>query len=350
MDVKAEADANGPSSLDYLSSSSAQAVSSIASGVPNNNDAEVAVGGASSLNPLRFENGDFSAGVGASSIGQSGTVVSIEGWDIHLKQVALGTNSTGSGVGDTIGGYNTPIDAGGSDDVAATSYDSNPVTFSYEIQNNQITLATNEVNIDSYGKIHGPYIVAKEAISLNPDDEFSFTWEATGDGGDATDVYAYLLNTETGSTIELEDYTSAGPGAVAPQTVSHTMAAGTAGLYKFVFVSGAYDADGGGVVGSEVRLGNVTVTENSNASTTTTASVSLKAQEANTVRIQKELLTQLAPLLALAIIIRSLEQMVRFLRLIQEQGIFYLVARCCVLQRQITLLTFDLIVQVVGII
>ena len=294
LDVKAEADANGPSSLDYLSSSSAQAVSSIASGVPNNNDAEVAVGGASSLNPLRFENGDFSAGVGASSIGQSGTVVSIEGWDIHLKQVALGTNSTGSGVGDTIGGYNTPIDAGGSDDVAATSYDSNPVTFSYEIQNNQITLATNEVNIDSYGKIHGPYIVAKEAISLNPDDEFSFTWEATGDGGDATDVYAYLLNTETGSTIELEDYTSAGPGAVAPQTVSHTMAAGTAGLYKFVFVSGAYDADGGGVVGSEVRLGNVTVTENSNASTTTTASVSLKAQEANTVRIQKELLTQLA--------------------------------------------------------
>mgnify|MGYP001231102328 FL=1 len=303
LDIASSRTASGSSSLDYLVNSPATETSSITAGVPLTSDAVVADGGASTLNPLQFFNGDFSFSTGSGTNLNNGNSVAVDGWDIYLEQIALSPVASGTALSANIDGHPTPADdapAGSAgDDTAATIYEGTPVTFSYEIAGNEITLATNEITAPSNGIIHGPYIVSDEAISLNEGDVFSFDWESTGDGGDVTDVYAYLQNVADGSTIELLDFTSPGVGAVPKTNVSYTLTnsdtgpGGQGGLYKFVFISGAYDGDGGGIVGSEVKVSNVSVTENSGLSTTTTATVTLEAQETESLRIARGLLTEL---------------------------------------------------------
>ena len=63
-------------------------------------------------------------------------------------------------------------------------------------------------------------------------DTVTFNWKAAN-GADAFDVYAYLLNTADGSTIELLDETADGSTEFAPANVTVS----AAGDYKFVFVS-----------------------------------------------------------------------------------------------------------------
>ena len=143
-------------------------------------------------------------------------------------------------------------------------------------------------------------MISSDAIWLNSADVVSFDWEFTGVGsaGDYADVYAYLLNTSDGSTVELTDYTASSSGGTGTVSVSQTLSNddnGNAidGLYKFVFVSGAYDNDGGSIVGSEVIVSNLSVNDTGGDSKTSTASTTLQAQESSAVSIGRSTLGSL---------------------------------------------------------
>ena len=278
------------SSLDYLSNSPIVTRTSSATGVPASSTAEIAT--ASNLNPLNFANPNFGANDSSSSQAQSGTTISIPGWSIGLNQVSL----DGTGANNSIGGFPTPAPAPGSasDAASVTGVGGAAINFSYTDQGNELTLRTNDITTNSNGVAHGPYIISDSAISLNTGDTVSFDWESTGVGGDFTDVYAYLLDVTNGNALTMLDYTSGSSGAVAKQTVSKTLAGGEAGMYKLVYISGAYDSDGGGIVGSETKISNISVTESTpGASTTTSADVIIQARESGGVTIARSKLGSL---------------------------------------------------------
>ena len=273
--------------LDYLSSSAVTDPSdrwadptSTTTGIPASSTASVTT--ASTLDTLNFAGGVFNSG-----------------WDIVQSQVELG--SSGS-VTSQIGGFATPIDsepAGSAGDgntgQIATSLGNSSIDWDYSATASSMTLSTNEIKTTSKGIVHGPAMISSDAISLNTGDVVSFDWEFTGVGsaGDYADVYAYLLNTADGSTVELTDYTHNASGGTGTISVSETLGAGIDGLYKFVFVSGAYDNDGGTIVGSEVIVSNLSVTDTGGDSKTSTASTTLEAQESSAVSIARSLLASL---------------------------------------------------------
>ena len=272
------------SALDYLAASTVAsgtpAPSSTTTGIPASSTAAVAAGGASVLDSLNFARGSFDAG-----------------WDVERTQIQLGS---GGGVASTLGGFATPTDtepAGsvgdGTTATPAVSLGNSSVDFNNTATATSMTLSTNEMVVPSKGISHGPAIISQDPISLNSGDIVSFDWQATGAGGDYTDVYAYLLNVNDGSTIEMLDFTTSSNGAYVSPTISTTLGAGIDGFYKFVFISGAYDNDGGGIVGSEVIVSNIGVTDTGGDSKTSTASSTIEAQESSSVAIDRSLMASL---------------------------------------------------------
>ena len=273
--------------LDYLLSSAVTDPldrwadpTSTTTGIPSSSTASVTI--ASALDTLNFAGGVFNSG-----------------WDIAQSQIELG--SSGS-VTAQIGGFATPTDSEPAGSVGdgnagqiATSLGNSSIDWDYSATASSMTLSTNEIKTASKGIVHGPAMISSDAISLNTGDVVSFDWEFTGVGsaGDYADVYAYLLNTTDGSTVELTDYTHNASGGTGTISVSETLGAGIDGLYKFVFISGAYDNDGGTIVGSEVIVSNLSVTDTGGDSKTSTASTTVEAQESSAVSITRSMLASL---------------------------------------------------------
>ena len=195
-----------------------------------------------------FSNGDFES----NSVGDT----SITGWTVGNTRVTL------DGLTD-IGGWPTPTDAtkpasSGGDTVAMTAGQfSTQVVVSDDASRGDKSLqleSTNAMVSSGYGIIHGPYIISNDSTSLASGDTVSFDWRAQG-GQDSYDVYAYLLNVDTGSTINLLDETGSSSSW---STASITMPANSDGNYKFVFVSGTFDATGGQALGARLFLDNIT--------------------------------------------------------------------------------------------
>ena len=234
-----------------------------------------------------FQNGDFSD----TTTTVNGNVVSIPGWDIHLERVDLGpTRNTAYTT--QIGGFDTPDDPtptppnSGGDSVNT----SGTPTFNYGFGSDGVTLGQNGFNFASgagYGVLHGPYIISQAAVSLETNDSVSFEWMASG-AGDDYDVFAYLLDEDTGNTIVMLDDT----GGSGSGTVSTTVTAD--GNYKFVFMSGTYDASGGRWAGAEFSIDNVGITQaNPPPANVFTADVSVEAVESDSVTIASSLLSSL---------------------------------------------------------
>lgn len=286
--------ASGSSSLDLLGSVAATSgVSSLLNLLAESFAAEDS-GGASTLTPLAFKNSDFSQGVGSQTYSNTTGTVSISGWDIHLDQVAL--NPGTSAVSHTIAGYATPFDAdqpsnSPGDDTAVTGYNGNNIDYSYSVGSNSLTLSINDVSTSAYGQVHGPYVVSENSLLIDYGDTISFNWQGVG-AGDAADVYGYLLDVDDGTTIELVNYTHNSFGNTPVFSVSETI--NRSGNYKFVFIAGSYDDNGGGRVGSSVSLSNLAITQASPSSARlTTAEVTLSATEASQVKIKKQRLAQM---------------------------------------------------------
>lgn len=207
--------------------------------------------------PPQFINSDFEDATILSSVG---AVTQIPGWEIRRERVILGSTS--------LAGFPTPSDttiatSSGGDGGAQPSFTTYTSTFVTGSLN--ITASSDQaVNLSSTGQsqagfdvIHGPSLVSTSSVDLIAGDTISFKW-AAADGGDAPDIYAYLLNTANGSTIELLDYTgNQNQQTAAIQTL--TIGAGQDGSYKFVFVSGTYDQSGGKALGATLQIDDVEI-------------------------------------------------------------------------------------------
>ena len=114
------------------------------------------------------------------------------------------------------------------------------------------------------GVVHGPALTSNSSVLLNAGDVISFDWKAAG-GGDAYDVAAYLVDTQTGSTELLLDKTGGAPGSPsfssAWSTENHTVT--KSGNYRFAFVSGSWDATGGRAAGATLYIDNIDIQANS---------------------------------------------------------------------------------------
>lgn len=201
-----------------------------------------------------FTNGDFSS----SSVSVNGNVASIDGWDIHLEQVKLG--SLGATGPSTVAGYATPSDSTPNPTYGAriSRGDQNaPNSASYNYSVNGSTLQMySSTSVYGGDVLHGPYVVSKEPVYVAAGSDLSFDWRAQG-GSDAFDVYAYALNTDTGETINLLNQTGSGTNDSGWQTVNVDIP--TTGNYKFVFVSGTFDETFGTVAGASLYIDNVNV-------------------------------------------------------------------------------------------
>ncbi|MBT8420617.1 MAG: hypothetical protein KJO08_07115 [Gammaproteobacteria bacterium] len=130
--------------------------------------------------------------------------------------------------------------------------------------------ATNSLHLGSQGivtranltTVHGPYACSNE-IYLAQGDVVSFDWAADrAIVGDSYDVFAYLLNTETGDTEVLLNRLGSAPPP--PDSLAYTEDVGTAetiisesGDYRVIFVSGSYDSTGATLAGASFYIDNL---------------------------------------------------------------------------------------------
>jgi hypothetical protein len=104
--------------------------------------------------------------------------------------------------------------------------------------------------------LYGPVLYSNNPVYVVAGTILTFNWYAVP-GGDAYNVYGYMLNPVTGATIEILDDMSPNNGGL--QTTTKTFTAGQAGTYHFVFVCGAYDYTHGTFIGATLVIDNVTI-------------------------------------------------------------------------------------------
>jgi flagellin-like hook-associated protein FlgL len=200
----------------------------------------------------QFGNSGFSTVTPVTTSGD-GKTITIPGWTIWKDRVKLGT--------DTIGGW-LSSNASNAMPGPAPNYSTTSATGTYrwEFSNNtpsgtgtSLRLFSTGITTDSYGVVHGPYVISQESIAIEAGDTVRFKWKSEA-GGDDYDSYAYLLNVDTGAQIELLDST----GNVTPWNTSNIVV-GTPGNYKFVFLAGTFDASGGTAAGGSLYLDDIQV-------------------------------------------------------------------------------------------
>lgn len=197
----------------------------------------------------------------------SATVFEINGWEFYLKQTKLNGR-------DSIAGKLTPTDPTGTGNSASVDTVTKKTTttvwtFSYEFTSSllppgfaapqkSVRLYTaNNVISPAYGILRGPYMVSKQAVLITAGSIVRFWYK--GDGGeDAYDIFGYLLNTDTGSTVTLVNRSGTDATGETPWTEVAVKVVNT-GTYKFVFINGSWDFTGGTVTGASMYICGVRV-------------------------------------------------------------------------------------------
>jgi hypothetical protein len=200
-----------------------------------------------------FENGDFSQG-------NAGDIV-IQGWTTDTSgPIFFGQ--------DTIAGLPTPIDSttpassAGDTNVPVVSgnYDAMLDTETRSGSGLSVELSSSGIRtLQGFDIVRGPAIFSNGAVVLAAGDEVSFDWRALG-GGDAYDVYGYIIDINTNHIEVLLDETGADDTATSPW-VTESITVSQAGEYRFVFVAGTYDFTGGRLAGAQLYVDDVTVTQ-----------------------------------------------------------------------------------------
>lgn len=197
-----------------------------------------------------FGNGNFED----TTASLVGSVVTLNGWKIYLDPVKL--NGVGSILSNpTPTDFTTP--SGSPGDTPTSSAD-----YSYQFVNDAPAgvgskalrlISTNASTSIPRGIVRGPYLVSENSINPQAGDKVEFWWKAA-DGGDNFDVFAYLLDTITGNTVVLLDNS----GTITSWAkASRTILASEAGVYRFVFIAGSYDASGGTALGASLYLDEI---------------------------------------------------------------------------------------------
>jgi len=215
-----------------------------------------------------FPNGSF--GQGEFGYNPTTALWEMNGWAIsNVGQVWLNGVST-------IQGYPTPTDPNPTPYLSPGERTGSPMTYNFEMVTadlppGQVYPPDRACRLYSdgkvsapYGIVNGPYLVSTTAVTLNNGDTASFWWKAAN-GSDAYNIIAYLLNIATGGTIIFVRAVTNVPGdSTAWAQVSKTINTGAgdvAGNYKFVFISGSYDATGVQALGASLYVTNISVTK-----------------------------------------------------------------------------------------
>ncbi|MGE4456300.1 MAG: DUF4347 domain-containing protein, partial [Arcobacteraceae bacterium] len=179
-------------------------------------------------------NGDFSAGM--------------TGWTSVLSHIDLGVTK--------IAGWNTPSDSlitypsstpGNDDNDLVSGFDSPYVG----VDSGRLKLEETSLTTTGFGVVHGPAAYS-DTFYATTGMVLKFDWQANYVNDDYH-VVGYLLNTSNGAiSIALQSYGNTGSG-----TASVTVP--TSGNYRFVFVSGTFDASGGTVAGASMYIDNIRV-------------------------------------------------------------------------------------------
>lgn len=104
---------------------------------------------------------------------------------------------------------------------------------------------------------YGPAVYSNDIVYARPGDTIQFSYKALS-GGDAYNIYAYMIETSTGKTLQILDVNQNNSGIAQPwTTVNKIVQPGEEGNYNFVFINGSFDATGGLVVGSTLIIDNV---------------------------------------------------------------------------------------------
>ena len=110
---------------------------------------------------------------------------------------------------------------------------------------------------NEFGTSRGPYLISNEFVTVGANKNVSFWYKALG-LVDAYDVYAYIIEIYTGAKIKILD--ESGQSQLAGTTWQQvTTSVPTAGVYKFVFVNGSWDATGGRKTGAALLITGITV-------------------------------------------------------------------------------------------
>lgn len=186
----------------------------------------------------------------------------ISGWTVAATRISFGGLST-------LAGFPTPVDP-----------DPNPygspgdATFVEGLPNFRYTLDTldkpplGEVQsmhlymgdiqtgyVNAGASMYGPAIYSNFFVNFNSGDSCSFDWKALP-GQDAYNIYAYMVEKDTGNYITL--LRSAGANSTAGTTWStRTVTVPTTGAYKFVFVAGSWDSTYGTFIGGQMLIDNI---------------------------------------------------------------------------------------------
>ena len=200
-----------------------------------------------------FKNADY-------SVGNNGDTL-ILGWTTVLSQIRLGI--------DNIAGQASPVDptypVNSEDDTDIPSNLGSLVValsdeilvgsegFSARLTSSGITTA------NGFDVVRGPAIYSDSTITVEAGDTLSFDWRALG-GGDAYDVFGYIIDIDNGTTQLLLDETGVSANATtAWATVTATIA--QTGKYRFVFIAGTYDFTGGRAAGAQLFLDSYRVSQ-----------------------------------------------------------------------------------------
>ncbi len=197
-----------------------------------------------------FTNGDFES------------ATDLEGWSLVTSRAYLDGSFT-------IDGKRTPVDTtypaangaledrDGIDTVGTMSGGVTTTTVNSGAK--AVRLTSEEFWTDNGNSVlRGPYLYSNSTVTLGTSSEVSFAWRAK-DGGDAYDVYAYLVDVDNPSnTIKLLD---SSPGVLGDSGwQNNTVSVTQEGTYQFVFVAGSYDLSGGRKIGAQLFIDDIQVT------------------------------------------------------------------------------------------
>lgn len=104
---------------------------------------------------------------------------------------------------------------------------------------------------------YGPAVYSNDIVYARPGDTIQFSYKAES-GGDAYNIYAYMLEVSSGRTLQILDVNQTNQNLSQPwTTVTKVVQPGEEGNYHFVFINGSFDATGGLVVGSTLIIDNI---------------------------------------------------------------------------------------------
>ena len=200
-----------------------------------------------------FDNGDFATGTDGDTV--------ITGWTtVDTGPIYFGT--------DTIAGLPTPIDG---TIPGPSPGDTNIPNFlgTYSVELDTETRLANGLSVElrssgittaaGFDIVRGPAIYSNGTVQLEAGDQIAFDWRALG-GGDAYDVYGYLIDVDTNHIEVILDQTGASASA-STVWATETLNVVQAGNYRFVFVAGTYDFTGGLAAGAQLYIDDVTITQ-----------------------------------------------------------------------------------------